>query len=103
MSKRKTLVIRGLLVDPGGFGLQLRRANRLVIFGFGLFVAASATAQSQPDAVREAQRLTRVAQVAQQQGRYDDAIKAYQTITVVAAGSPKMAASARVSAGNILM
>jgi hypothetical protein len=43
-------------------------------------------AQTQPDAVREAQRLTRVAQVAQQQGRYDDAIKAYQTIAVVAAG-----------------
>src|SRR5262245_65839608 len=59
--------------------------------------------QAQSDAVREAQRLTRVAQVAQQQGRYDDAIKAYQTITVIASGSPQIAASAHVAAGNIFM
>jgi len=90
-------------LGPNRIKRQLTRANRLVIFGFALLVAASATAQSQPDAVREAQRLTRVAQVAQQQGRFDDAIKAYQTITVVAAGSPKMAASAHVAAGNIFM
>jgi tetratricopeptide (TPR) repeat protein len=60
-------------------------------------------AQTQPDAIREAQRLTRVAQVAQQQGRYDDAIKAYQTITVVAAGSPQVGAPAHVAVGNISM
>ena len=59
--------------------------------------------QSTTDPVKEAQRLTRVAQVAQQQGRLDDAIKAYQTITVVAAGAPRVAASAHVAAGNIYM
>jgi len=81
----------------------LGRAIRLVIVGFALFLSTSAIAQTQPDAVREAQRLTRVAQVAQQQGRYDDSIKAYQTITVVAAGSPPVAASAHVAVGNIFM
>ena len=79
------------------------RANRFAFLVFALLLPTLVTAQTQPDAVREAQRLTRVAQVAQQQGRYDDAIKAYQTITVVAAGSPKIAASAHVAAGNIFM
>lgn len=60
-------------------------------------------AQSTTDPVRESQRLTRVAQVAQQQGRYDDAIKAYQTITVVAASSPRIAAAAHLAAGNVYM
>src|SRR5689334_7956440 len=81
--------------------LYLKAANCLAIFGLALFFSTAAMAQ--PDAVREAQRLTRVAQVAQQQGRYDDAIKAYQTITVAAAGSPQIAGSAHVAAGNILM
>jgi tetratricopeptide (TPR) repeat protein len=79
------------------------RAIRLVIVGFTLVLSTSAMAQTQPDAIREAQRLTRVAQVAQQQGRYDDAIKAYQTITVVAAGSPQVGAPAHVAVGNISM
>ncbi|HEV8587422.1 MAG TPA: tetratricopeptide repeat protein [Pyrinomonadaceae bacterium] len=73
------------------------------ILALALIFAFSVTAQSPSDPIREAQRLTRVAQVAQQQGRYDDAIKAYQTITVVAASSPRIAASAQVSAGSIYM
>ena len=80
-----------------------RTANRLAILAFALLLSSPAIAQTQSDAVREAQRLTRVAQVAQQQGRYDDAIKAYQTITVIAAASPPIAASAHVAAGNIFM
>src|SRR6266481_2622561 len=60
-------------------------------------------AQSSADAVKEAQRLTRVAQVAEQQGRHDDAIKAYQTIAVVAKTSPRIAAVALLNAGNICM
>ncbi len=83
--------------------LYLKAANSLALFGFALFLCASALAQAQPDAVREAQRLTRVAQVAQQQGRYDDAVKAYQTITVIAAAAPPVAASAHVAVGNIFM
>ena len=62
-----------------------------------------APAQSSADAVKEAQRLTRVAQVAEQQGRHDDAIKAYQTIAVVAKSSPRIAAAALLNAGNIYM
>jgi tetratricopeptide (TPR) repeat protein len=63
----------------------------------------SASAQTGNDTIKEAQRLTRVAQVAQQQGRLDDAIKAYQTITVIAAREPRIAAAANLSAGNIYM
>ena len=55
------------------------------------------------DVTKEAQRLTRVAQVAQQQGRYEDAIKAYQTIAVVAKSTPGIAAVALLNAGKIYM
>jgi tetratricopeptide (TPR) repeat protein len=68
-----------------------------------VFCATTSAAQSLADPVREAQRLARVAQVAQQQGRYDDAIRAYQTITVIAASAPRTAASAHLAAGNIYM
>ena len=66
-------------------------------------LAVIAQAQSSADPPKEAQRLTRVAQVAEQQGRYSDAIKAYQTITVIASGTPRIAAAANVAAGNIYM
>ncbi|HVS82198.1 MAG TPA: tetratricopeptide repeat protein [Pyrinomonadaceae bacterium] len=69
----------------------------------GSLLSFSAIAQTSTDAAKEAQRLTRVAQVAQQEGRYDDAIKAYQTITVVAAREPRIAAAAHLNAGNIYM
>ena len=59
--------------------------------------------QSLNDRVKEAQRLTRVAQVAQQQGRYVDAIKAYETIGVIARTSPRIAAAALLSAGNVYL
>jgi tetratricopeptide (TPR) repeat protein len=68
-----------------------------------LSVFAPAWSQSSVDAVKEAQRLTRVAQVAQQEGRYDDAIKAYKTITVVAAGERSIAAAAHLNLGNVYM
>jgi tetratricopeptide (TPR) repeat protein len=44
-----------------------------------------------------------VAQVAEQQTRYIDAIKAYETIALIAKGSPKIAAAAILNAGNIYM
>jgi tetratricopeptide (TPR) repeat protein len=75
----------------------------LVVAGLLALCAGSTLAQSTADPVREAQRLTRVAQVAQQQGRFDDAIKAYQTITVVAASSPRIAAAAHLAGGNVYM
>lgn len=75
------------------------------IIGILLVLACNsrAAAQDTADANREAQRLTRVAQVAQQQGRYEDAIKAYQTISVIAKGSPQIAASALLGAGRVYM
>jgi len=75
----------------------------LIVTGLIALCAGSTLAQSTADPVREAQRLTRVAQVAQQQGRFDDAIKAYQTITVVAASSPRLAAAAHLAGGNVYM
>jgi tetratricopeptide (TPR) repeat protein len=68
-----------------------------------LSLASAAMAQAVNDPAREAQRLTRVAQVAEQQARYIDAIKAYETIAVIAKGSPKIAAAALLNAGNIYM
>lgn len=47
--------------------------------------------------------MTRVAQVAQQQGRYDDAVKAYETIAVIGRNQPRLAAAALASAGRIYM
>ena len=60
-------------------------------------------AQSAGDAASEAQRLTRVAQTAEQQNRYDDAIKAYETIAIIARGSPSIAANGLLHAGQIYM
>jgi tetratricopeptide (TPR) repeat protein len=80
----------------------------------GLFASAPAQSRSpqrgvpgavEPagDVVKEAQRLTRVAQVAEQQGRYEDAVKAYQTIAVVAKSTPGIAAAALLNAGKTYM
>jgi len=68
-----------------------------------LFLASGAAAQAVNDPLKEAQRLTRVAQVAEAQTRYIDAIKAYETIALIAKGSPKIAAAAILNAGNIYM
>ena len=83
---------------------KIRRLAGLCIFSsLVLLLSSSAGAQTTADVAREAQRLMRVAQVAQQEGRLDDAIKAYQTITVVAAGEPRIAAAAHLNVGNIYM
>ena len=55
------------------------------------------------DPLKEAQRLTRVAQTAEQQNRYDDAIKAYETVAIIARSLPPVASSALVDAGGIYM
>ena len=68
-----------------------------------LCVTGTLAAQALNDALKEAQRLTRVAQVAEQQGRYADAIKAYQTISLIAKSSPPTAASALLNAGTLYM
>jgi tetratricopeptide (TPR) repeat protein len=79
--------------------------GRVRLEGLALFFAACAgvSAQTQTGNTSELQRLSRMAQTAQQEGRYDDALRAYQTITVVAAGSPKTAAVAYLKVGAIDM
>lgn len=84
------------------FSYLSRTSGRLLFGGLAL-MCALASAQAQGSDVKEAQRLARVAQVAQQQGRLDDAVRAYQTIAIVAKGSPAIAAGAQLSAGNIYM
>jgi len=82
----------------------MTRLTQILIGWFVVFCLSShVAAQTSGDATKEAQRLTRVAQVAQQQGRYEDAIKAYETIAVIAKTSPKISAAALLSAGNIYM
>ena len=83
---------------------NMKRLTRWALLGVLLLCAfAPAPAQTSNDTAKEEQRLTRVAQVAEQQGRYGDAVKAYQTIAVVARSSPKIAARALLNAGNIYM
>jgi tetratricopeptide (TPR) repeat protein len=83
---------------------SLSQVLRLVLFVGLTMVGGLAGVQAQVSSdAKEAQRLARVAQVAQQEGRLGDAVRAYQTIAVVAKGSPTIAANAHLSAGNIYM
>jgi tetratricopeptide (TPR) repeat protein len=77
--------------------------QRALIGGLTVVIFAAPTFAQSSDASKEAQRLTRVAQVAHQQGRVDDAIKAYETIGVIARSSPKIAAGGLLSAGHLYM
>lgn len=76
--------------------------RQVIISSLGLLCLSTAGA-GQSDPLKEAQRLTRVAQVAEQQTRYNDAIKAYETIAIIAKGSPKIAAAAILHTGDIYM
>src|SRR5437879_3071401 len=68
-----------------------------------LSLSAIAGAQTSSDDLKEAQRLIRVAQVAEQERRFADAIKAYQTIAVIAKDSPKIFLDAKLSIGDLYM
>jgi tetratricopeptide (TPR) repeat protein len=67
----------------------------------GLF--GPAYAQGSGDDLKELQRLLRVAQVAEQENRIADAIKAYQTMAVVAKNSPKLVVEAKLSISDLYM
>ena len=98
--------MKGCVAPAGGHlkTIDMKQISKPLILTCLILVSVfTARAQSTGDPVKEAQRLARVAQVAQQQGRFDDAIKAYQTITVVAASSPRISASAHLAVGNIYM
>jgi tetratricopeptide (TPR) repeat protein len=81
------------------------RRSRLRLRWFALCFAmcAGVLAQTKTDNTAELQRLSRMAQTAEQDGRYDDALRAYQTITVVAAGSVGTVAAAYLKVGAIDM
>jgi tetratricopeptide (TPR) repeat protein len=82
----------------------MRRLKQFLIVSLSLVcVGAKAYAQTGADPLKEAQRLTRVAQTAEQRNQPDEAIKAYETIALIARSSPAMASSALVRAGNIYM
>jgi tetratricopeptide (TPR) repeat protein len=84
--------------------VEISSLNQVLSAGMlALGLALVCVAQTASDAAKEAQRLTRVAQTAEQQNRYDDAIKAYETIAVVARSSPAIASSALVNAGGLYM
>ena len=80
------------------------RLAKLTVLTALAILSSFASAYSQTaDDLREAQRLARVAQVAQQEGRFADAIKAFQTIAVVAKGSPKTMLDAKLAIGDLYM
>ncbi|MFN2577979.1 MAG: tetratricopeptide repeat protein [Pyrinomonadaceae bacterium] len=81
----------------------MKRLTKILVSKLIVLCVCATTSAQVTDAVKEAQRLTRVAQVAEQQNRYDDAIKAYETIAVIARSSPPTASAALLSAGNIYM
>jgi tetratricopeptide (TPR) repeat protein len=84
--------------------VEMRRQNQILVASlFLLCVSVLAHAQAAADPVKEAQRLARVAQTAEQQNRHDDAIKAYETIAIIAKSSPATAANALLQAGSIYM
>ncbi len=82
---------------------KMNRYSKLLLASLVLVMSAGYVESQSSDPLKETQRLTRVAQVAQQEGRFEDAIKAYRKITVIAASSPKLAASAHLAIGNIYM
>src|ERR1043165_4960639 len=84
--------------------VEMRRPNQILTASlFVLCTVATLFAQTTADPVKEAQRLTRVAQTAEQQNRPDDAIKAYETIAIIARTSPATASAALLRAGNLYM
>lgn len=86
------------------FVFKMKMFGRAIAgFLLALCVTGIAATQTLNDPLKEAQRLTRVAQVAEQQGRYIDALKAYQTISIVARSSRPTAASALLNAGTLYM
>jgi len=82
----------------------MARLIQFTIAAIVVFVLSQlSSGQALTDPVKESQRLTRVAQTALQQGRYDDAIKTYETIGIIAKSSPKIAGAALMNAGNVYM
>jgi tetratricopeptide (TPR) repeat protein len=84
--------------------VEMTGLNQLLTATLSLLCASAiAHAQTVGDPVKEAQRLTRVAQTAEQRNQPEDAIKAYETIALIARNSPAIASSALIRAGNIYM
>ena len=65
-----------------------------------VLMISAAHAQRTVDPANEVQRLSRTAQVAFQQGRYEEAIRSYNQIVLLSTQSPKTAARAHLQIGN---
>jgi tetratricopeptide (TPR) repeat protein len=77
--------------------------GRLAVGLLGTAVWASAFAQQPAQVAKAAQLLLETGQTAQEQGRYDDALRAYGKVIVLSASSPKTAALAQLKTGNVYM
>ena len=71
-----------------------------LIFIATMVIGVCAQDQSAPN---EAERLMSVAKAAQEQGQYDDAIRAYRQVVVLSKDSPKNAALAYYNAGVLYL
>ncbi len=77
----------------------------LIGLALGLLSTAwgGAFAQQPAQVAREAQLLLDTGQTAQEQGRYDDALRSFSKVIVLSALSPKTAALAQLKTGNVYM
>ena len=66
-------------------------------------IGAGARAQEQSDSAAEVDSLMSGAKAAQEEGRYNDAIRAYRRIVALSKASPKNAAQAYFNAGTIYL
>jgi len=77
-----------------------------ITFAFVLAAIAfvpGVSGQQGTDATNEIQWLSRSAQVASQQGRYEDALRSYNQIATLSAAEPKMSSRAYFNIGNTYM
>ena len=68
-----------------------------------LLAVASAYPQATTDSANEVERLMSVAKTAQEDGHYDDAIRAYRQVVALSKQSPRNAALAYFNAGTIYL
>lgn len=98
-----SLVVQRMLVGSTNFNCYLKLAlARLPALILLATMVISVSAQEQTSAI-EAERLMSVAKAAQEQGQYDDAIRAYRQVVVLSKASPKNAALAYYNAGVLYL
>jgi tetratricopeptide (TPR) repeat protein len=88
-----------MIVAPRNSNIYLKVVAAL-IFMATMVIGVCAQDQGAPN---EAERLMSVAKAAQEQGQYDDAIRAYRQVVVLSKDSPKNAALAYYNAGVLYL